>query len=170
MEKFTTIQPEELDQNLFQAIGKDWMLVTAADGKGGVNPMTASWGGTGILWGKPVAFVFLRPQRYTRELVDAADSFSLTFYDQGFRKQLALCGAKSGRDMDKVAACGFDVIMEGGVPYFEQAHTALLCKKLYRQTLEPACFLDAGLDATHYPERDHHILYVAEITKVLVKG
>ena len=48
------IKPEELTKNPFHMIGKEWMLVTAEkDGK--VNTMTASWGGVGIMWGKPVA-------------------------------------------------------------------------------------------------------------------
>ena len=54
------IKPEELTKNPFHMIGKEWMLVTAEkDGK--VNTMTASWGGLGVMWGKNVAFVFIRP-------------------------------------------------------------------------------------------------------------
>ena len=71
------IQPEQFDKNVFQMIGKDWMLVTAEkDGK--VNTMTASWGGAGVMWGKNVAFVVIRPQRYTKEFIDASDTFSLS--------------------------------------------------------------------------------------------
>ena len=43
--------------------------------------MTASWGGLGVLWGKPVAFIFLRPTRYTKEFVDKAD-FILSGIDE----------------------------------------------------------------------------------------
>lgn len=168
MPTYRSIKPEELSANLFQAIGKEWMLVTA-EKEGQVNTMTASWGGTGILWGKPVAFVFIRPQRYTREFIDAAETLSLSFYDGSYRKQLNLCGAKSGRDTDKVEACGFEVAHAGPTPYFTQAHTVLVCKKLYRQPLESGCFLGSELDATHYPDRDHHILYVCEITDILVR-
>lgn len=46
----------ELKDNMFHAIGKEWMLVTAGTPEK-FNTMTASWGGTGILWGKPVAFL-----------------------------------------------------------------------------------------------------------------
>ena len=62
------IKPEELHENPFSLIGEDWMLVAASDGSR-VNAMTASWGGMGILWNKKVAFVFIRPQRYTKELI-----------------------------------------------------------------------------------------------------
>ena len=59
---FEKIRPEDIDGNVFKMIGDDWMLVTAETEKG-VNTMTASWGGMGVLWNKPVAFVFIRPQR-----------------------------------------------------------------------------------------------------------
>ena len=62
---FKTIQAEELDQNIFKMIGKDWLLITAKK-EDKVNTMTASWGSAGIMWGKPTAFVFIRPQRYTK--------------------------------------------------------------------------------------------------------
>ena len=35
-----------------------------------LNTITASWGGFGVLWGKNVAFIFIRPQRYTKEFVE----------------------------------------------------------------------------------------------------
>lgn len=75
------IKPEELHENPFSLIGEDWMLVAASDGSR-VNAMTASWGGMGILWNKKVAFVFIRPQRYTKELIDQSGKLSLSFFDE----------------------------------------------------------------------------------------
>lgn len=73
------VKPEELNENVFSLINEDWMLVAASkDGK--TNAMTASWGGMGILWGKRVAFVFVRPQRYTKEFIDAGEKLSLSFF------------------------------------------------------------------------------------------
>ena len=39
--------------------------------------MTASWGGMGILWNKPVVFVFIRPQRFTNSLVSMSYNDSI---------------------------------------------------------------------------------------------
>ena len=55
------VEPKELDFNVFSAIGDQWMLITAGTAER-CNTMTASWGGVGIMWGKPVAYIFLRPQ------------------------------------------------------------------------------------------------------------
>ena len=56
---FSRIDPKELDQNVFSMIGEQWMLVTAGTAER-CNTMTASWGGLGVLWGKPVATVYIR--------------------------------------------------------------------------------------------------------------
>ena len=99
------IKPEELQKNPFQMIGKEWLLVTA-EKEGKANTMTASWGGVGIMWGKPVAYVFIRPQRYTKEFIDAGDHFSLSVLGEDYRKTLNYFGTVSGRDEDKIAKSG----------------------------------------------------------------
>ena len=38
--------------NPFELIGKDWMLISAGTAEKW-NTMTASWGGVGVMWGKP---------------------------------------------------------------------------------------------------------------------
>ena len=59
-------------EDAFKLIGGDWMLVCAGK-KDRFNMMTASWGGIGWLWNRPVAFVFIRPERYTHEFVEAEE-------------------------------------------------------------------------------------------------
>ena len=93
---FKEISAEELQFNPFTKIGKEWMLVTAGDQEKH-NTMTASWGGVGVMWGKNVVSVYIRPQRYTKEFVDANELFTLSFYDESYRKALNICGSKSGR-------------------------------------------------------------------------
>ena len=96
------IKPQQMSRNVFDAIGKDWMLV-AAEADGRANAMTASWGGMGVLWNKCVAFVFIRPQRFTKTLIDKADTLSLSFFADDERAMLTYMGRTSGRDEDKLA-------------------------------------------------------------------
>lgn len=65
---FKEIAIDELSFNPFEKISKQWMLITAGDELKS-NTMTASWGGVGIMWGKPVVTAYIRPQRYTKELI-----------------------------------------------------------------------------------------------------
>lgn len=64
-----SIAIKDLSENFFEVIGKEWMLVTAGS-KEHFNTMTASWGGIGWLWNKPVVFVFIRSERYTYEFME----------------------------------------------------------------------------------------------------
>ncbi|MFV0417178.1 MAG: flavin reductase [Dysgonomonas sp.] len=146
-----------------------WMLVTAAKPDGTVNTMTASWGGFGVMWNKEVAFVVIRPQRYTKEFVDDAESFSLTFFDSSYKKYLSHLGAVSGRDGDKIAKTGLTVVLDDKIPYFEEAEEVIFAKKLFVQRIEEDAFLDKNLVDRWYPEKDFHYLYIAEITNILKK-
>ena len=99
------IDPKTLNQNVFSAIGEQWMLITAGTADR-CNTMTASWGGLGVIWGAPAATCYIRPQRYTKEFVDQEEYFTLSFLGEESRKALQLCGSKSGRDTDKIKECG----------------------------------------------------------------
>jgi len=165
---FEEINPEQLDKSVFNLVGNVWMLVGAeTDGK--PNAMTASWGGLGVMWGKNVSFVVIRPQRYTKELVDAADRFSLSFLSDSYQKQKGYFGSVSGRDEDKIAASGLQILHENCVPYFADASMAILCKKLFMQPYLEDSFLDKSLVEKWYPNRDFHTLYISEVEKILVK-
>lgn len=168
MKRFKEIWPEDFTKSPFQVIGKDWMLITA-EKAGKVNTMTASWGGFGVMWNKNVAFVVIRPHRYTKEFVDNSDTFSLTVLDNSWRKQLGYLGTVSGRDEDKIGKCNLTVQHVDDTPYFEEGEIVLICRKLYAQEFKPECFLATELDAQWYPERDHHTMYVAEVQKILIK-
>lgn len=157
----------ELSCNPFQMIGKEWALVTAGD-ETGCNTMTVSWGNMGIMWGKNIVTVFIRPQRYTKEFLDRFEKFTISFYDESFREALKLCGSKSGRDLDKINAAGLTPIHENGTTYFEQARLVLECRKIYLDKVRPEGFLDPSI-AKNYPENDYHIVYMGEITRVLEK-
>ncbi len=165
---FRKVRPEKLDENPFQAIGSDWMLVTAGSIES-YNTMTASWGAMGVLWNKSIAICFVRPQRYTYQFLEAADYFTLSFFPKGYRKALNYCGTHSGRDVDKVAATGITPVAdESGAVYFAEARLALVCRKIYFQDLDPRSFLTADIE-THYPERDYHRIYLGEISSCLAK-
>lgn len=168
MNKFKEIKPEELDKSAFKLIGKDWMLITAEkDNK--INTMTASWGGFGVMFNKNVVYIVIRPQRYTKEFVDNSDTFSLTFFDETFRKQLSYLGTVSGKDEDKISKSNLTVQYLNNTPYFEQGNMAIICKKIYAQDFKPECLIISELDKKWYPEKDYHTLYIAEIEKIILK-
>ena len=135
---------KDLTENFFEAIGKEWMLVTSGS-KEKFNTMTASWGGIGFLWNKAVAFIFIRPERYTYEFIEKNDMLTLSFLGSGNRSIYNICGSKSGR-------------------------LTLECRKLYGQLLSPEHFIDKSLpDKWYGAQGNFHKVYVVEILKVWEK-
>ncbi|MBE6580926.1 MAG: flavin reductase family protein [Ruminococcaceae bacterium] len=169
MKNFSEISLGELD-GAFDLIGKDWMLITAkgknAAGEEIVNTMTASWGCLGFLWKRPVAFIFVRPQRYTYMLTEQTTQITLSFFEEKYREALRFCGTKSGRDVDKFAATGLSVDFEDGAPVIPEARMNVLCRKIYTDILKKEGFLEKDL-LKNYPTDDFHRVYVVEIEKVL---
>lgn len=162
------IKHENFQENAFEIIGKDWLLITAEkDGK--VNTMTASWGGVGVLWNKKVAYIFIRPQRYTKEFVDFSDRLSVCVLPNSYRKELSYLGNVSGKDEDKISNANLKVQKYEDVPYFDEARLTLICRKLYAQDLKEECFIEKDIIDKWHPEKDYHTMYVVEIEKILSK-
>ena len=156
-----------LKESVFSLIGDRWMLVAATDKSGRTNAMTASWSGMGVLWGKKVAFVFIRPQRYTKRFVDEADKFTLSFFDDSYKNMLGYMGKVSGKDEDKIAKSGLTVTDRNGAPVFKEASLTLVCRKMYRDTLKEENLIDKSIIEKWYPQKDYHDVYVAEIVEEL---
>lgn len=167
MKKIETAQ--FLDQNVVELIGHQWMLI-AAGTPSDLGVMTASWGGVGFLWNKPVAFVFIRPERHTYGFVESNERLTLSFFDESYRDVLQYCGTKSGRDHDKVAQTGLlPIATPGGAVAFQQARLVVEGRKIYRTEMDPAHFLDSAvLERWYgdYPGGSMHTLYVVEIDAV----
>ena len=156
-----------LKESVFSLIGDRWMLVAATDKNGKTNAMTASWGGMGVLWGKKVAFVFIRPQRYTKRFVDEAAKFTLSFFDDSYKNMLGYMGKVSGKDEDKIAKSGLTVTDRNGATVFKEASLTLVCRKTYRDTLKEENLIDKSIIEKWYPQKDYHDVYVAEIVEEL---
>lgn len=157
----------ELKESFTKMVRDDWALLTAGD-ENEFNTMTVSWGAAGELWKKDVAFVFVRPQRYTYEFMEKKDIFTLSFFDSSYKKELTFCGRNSGKNCDKVKECGFTpVSLDGGVS-FDEAKTVVVCKKMAYQDIDPKGFLSDEIES-NYSNKDYHRVYIGEIIGVYEK-
>ncbi|MBR5240753.1 MAG: flavin reductase family protein [Muribaculaceae bacterium] len=157
---------DKFNENVINLIGKDWCLITAGE-IDHFNTMTASWGSIGFLWNKPVVTIFIRPQRYTYGFIEKAESFTLSFFKEEYRKALTLCGTKSGRDIDKAKEAGITPFAptEDCVA-FKEARLVMKCKKLYKSLLTEESFIDKSIIPAWYKDGDFHYVYVAEIENI----
>lgn len=167
METYKTIKPEDISGNLIKMIGTDWMLVTAGD-QDSFNTMTASWGFAGVMWNRPAAICFIRPERHTFGFIEKADSYTLSFFDEKYRDALKFCGSKSGRDCNKPKETGLTpLFLEDGTVTFKEASLILSCRKLYADDIKPGCFIDTDIIDAQYKTAGYHRMFVGEIQKVL---
>lgn len=163
------IEPSKLTENFFETMANEWMLIAAGD-KEKFNVMTASWGGIGYLWNKPVVYVFIRPERYTFEFIEKKDLFTISFLGKDNKDIHKICGSKSGRDIDKIKETGLvPHFTELGNVNFEQSRLTLECKKLYSDTIKKECFADqAFIERWYDTHGGFHQMYVAEIVNAWI--
>ena len=126
------------------------LLTTKKDGQ--VNTMTISWGGMAIEWGKPLFITYVRESRFTKEFLDATGEFTVNLPMGEFDKKItAVCGAKSGRDMDKIAELGLTLEEpeEVNVPGIRELPLTLECRVLFKQEQDLANLDAEDADSAH---------------------
>ena len=137
--KLHPVEPRELSPELLRAFGTRNALLTAGD-RETCNTMTVGWCQAGRLWNLPVCTVYVRPERYTAQFMEEKDYFTVSVLPESEKKTMALCGARSGRDVDKIKECGLTLCHGAGdAPFFAEAEAVLVCRKLYVQDMDPAC-------------------------------
>ena len=160
----------ELKKNPAELIGKQWMLITAGTPEQ-FNCMTASWGGLGYLWNRPVAFVFVRPNRHTATFMEAQPSFTLSFMPEKYRNDLIFCGRSSGRDVDKMAATSLQPFTTpNGLVAMDDAELVIECRKMAVASMQEADFVDYSEVSPQWydPTNPLHKVYICEITATYI--
>ena len=143
----------------------DWALVAAGDLEDH-NAMTVSWGGIGCLWNKPVATVYVRPNRHTYGYFENNEYFTVSFYPGEYKKALGLMGTKSGRDYDKEVEADLTAVPCGASVTFAQAGKTLLCRKLYHQDMDLSRF-PADVKERFFTTDPVHRMYIGEIIAII---
>ncbi len=155
----------EMKMDAYDAFHFDWALVTAGTMQNH-NTMTIGWGGLGCLWGKRVATIYVRPNRYTYEFVEHEDYFTVSFFPEDYRDALKLLGQKSGRDCDKITQAGLHPVPIGESVTFREARLTLLCRKLYHQDMDASAIDPQCLKTYYAPDNPLHRMYVGEILEI----
>lgn len=110
-------------------------FLTVKDGSR-VNTMTIGWGTIGRMWNKPVFMVMVRYSRFTYEIIEKSSAFTVSVPLNGkFKEALAVCGSKSGRDVDKFKECGLKAVPgeKVDVPVIEGCDIHVECRILYKR-------------------------------------
>lgn len=147
---------------------KEWGITLVKD-KNNVNPMTIGWGGLGILWRKPCCTVYIHKTRYSKELFDNQNVFSVSFFDLNkYQKELNQFGSLSGRDTDKTKSSGFTLKYYQDIPYYEEADVVIFCKKMGQTDFDINQVNETSIKKW-YEKDGVHTIYFGEIIAIFEK-
>ena len=156
-----TLNPLALPESFFTQLQEGAFLTVRAGES--LNTMTIGWGTVGVAWSRPVFTVLVRDSRHTFAIMERAVDFTVTVPTEDLTDALAFCGSKSGRDLDKFAACGLK--LKPGLrtvsPVLDVRGVQLECRIVYKAPMDPSR-MDPALAAL-YPGKDYHTLYYGEI-------
>ena len=126
------------------------VMVSCARPGAAANIITLAWAGT-VCSEPPMLSISVRPERYSHDIIAETGEFVVNLVSRELLKACDFCGVKSGRDMDKFAACSLD---QEAVPVLEFA-PAIAQSPLYM-----ACRVNKRLDL------GTHTMFVADIIEV----
>lgn len=153
---------DEFAPQTCQQLPKGAFLTVSHHGRN--NTMTIGWGNIGVIWGIPIFTALVRPSRFSFGLLEASNEFTISVPLHDMSKKLALCGTKSGRDIDKFAAAALQAApgMKISTPVIGGAGLHYECKVVFKQPMQPAP-LDKKLAETFYSNGDFHTIYFGHI-------
>jgi flavin reductase (DIM6/NTAB) family NADH-FMN oxidoreductase RutF len=152
---------------ILKRLAKDGLILVTGD-KG--NPMTIGWATFGVVWGKPILNVLVRPSRYSYDLIEDNGDFTVNVLGENISEVMTICGTRSGRDTNKIAECNLHLKKSAGVtvPFLDEAEIHFECRTVHKNTV-----LDVDMNSEiltgYYPSGDLHTIYSGEILGVFEK-
>jgi flavin reductase (DIM6/NTAB) family NADH-FMN oxidoreductase RutF len=155
------VNEQEIAQKVMERIKGGAFLVVQA--KDRTNLMTIGWAMLGYVWRKSTMMVAVRKSRFTHDLIEKADSFSVSVPTGNMQKEINFCGSKSGRDLDKFKACHLSTLQAKKVssPILKIPGYHYECRIIYKAPMDPRS-MAKDLEQI-YPAKDYHTLYFGEI-------
>ncbi|MCB2292296.1 flavin reductase family protein [Clostridium algoriphilum] len=136
-----------------------------------INTMTIGWGNVGYIWYRPIFTVMVRKSRYTHELIESSNNFTVSIpLSKNLKNQLMVCGSKSGRDINKFKECNLTLEDSKKVdsPIIGECELHYECKIVYKQEMNSE-LLSKDIVESSYKDGDYHTLYYGEIVDAYTK-
>ncbi|MDD4876229.1 MAG: flavin reductase family protein [Dehalococcoidales bacterium] len=148
-------------------LGHGGLLLASVDVQGNPNAMTIGWGTIGIIWGKPVFTVLVRPSRYTYGLIETIGDFTVNVPTPELAEKVLYFGTVSGRDQDKFKTKGFTATPGRKVksPIIEECAIHYECRVVHKNDVIPEELADE-IHNSAYRQGDFHKIYFGEILAV----
>ncbi len=158
----------EYSPQILKALGKGGLFLNAKLGDK-INTMTIGWGSLSIYWGMQVFIAPVRLSRFTHHMIDGSGVFTVSVPLNGeLRRELGVCGTKSGRDVDKFKECGFTAhpANEVDCPIISEASLHIECEVVGKDTMDASKMDGEIVDRMYsgnYENGDYHTLFFGKI-------
>ena len=158
---------DECLKETLKVMGGKGLLLVSVDGSGKPNAMTIGWGTIGIIWGKPIFAVLVRPSRYTYGLMEGTDDFTVNVPPVSLSEAVSFCGTASGRDYDKFAEKNLTALPGRKVksPVIGECVLHYECKTVHKNDVMRD-LLSSEIDTSCYPSGNYHRVFFGEIVSV----
>ncbi len=169
---FKQISPAEICDNVFTLVGKNFVITAGKEDH--YNSMTCSGGGLGLLFRKPTTWCTLRSDRYTLEIIQKKQKYTLSYFPNEYKEQILFLGSKSGRDSEKMKEVELTRVQTpSGDMSFKEARLIIECKLTAITTANPNdfCTQEAKdyLNEAYKEASDYRKHVFGEVTHVWVK-
>ncbi len=150
-----------------EALTTRGLLLGSYDAEGKPNAMTIGWASLGSIWGLPILTVLVRPSRYTYACIEHTGCFTVNVPGEDLGMACAVCGSRSGRDINKFSECGLTEKRAGNVlaPVIDECPLVYECQVVHRNDVQPERLADEILTGA-YTDGDYHRVYYGQILHV----
>ena len=155
-------------REMLRVLNESGILLVSLDQKGRANAMAIGWAQIGIIWGRQILNVMVRPSRYTHGCIEATRDFTVCVPYEEQREAVNFCGSTSGRDHDKFKECGLTATPGQTVksPYIEECGLCYECRVVNSNDFLPDD-LAPDVCSACYLGGDYHRVYFGEILRVV---
>ena len=162
---------KHLDKSI-KYLHRQGAFLTVKDKDGRENVMTISSGNIGFEWGRPVFTVLVRRSRFTHDLLENTQDFTVSIpLSTQHKKLLVKNGSMTGRENDKFNEIPLTKMDSNKVssPHIAEADVVYECKLVYKHHTDASMFTGDIID-TSYRDGDFHDIYYGEIVDCYVQG
>ena len=145
-------------------LGSMGLLLASGKPEKPTNAMAIGWGSLGIVWGRPMWVVLVRLSRFTYELIEESNEFTVNVPSADMAKQTVYCGSHSGRDEDKLAKLGLSVVagQEVNSGVIEACPINYECQVMGKSDIVPEMLAEA-VKSEYYGQEDYHRVYFGQV-------
>ena len=159
-----TIGYDEYFQQVNKILGSTGLLLAVGEPNKPTNAMAIGWGTLGIVWGRAMWVVLVRPSRFTYKLIEEAGDFSVNVPGKDLAEAVAYCGSHSGQDEDKLAKLGLAIVPGRKIKssIIEACPINYECQVVGKSDIGPG-LLTVTVKSEYYEQGDYHRVYFGEV-------